>query len=562
MTLVEVVIALMLLLGGSLATAAVADSTARATASSGDTDRANGLAQDELELLRAAPYASLGFDPGDPAFVTVENGEQTVAVVGSTIPVSESRVISGRTFHIRRHITWASVSDPSTGPLSRAYKRLAVDVEWRGGGRDHAVRVAGAVAEDSMAALCEHRGTAGDASLSSPINAYLPGVGTVVAGSTTISVGALRDDGGRGLSPGDLLMVMQMDGPAAGRYEYAVAASTVRSGRLAIWGRAPGNGLLNNYGPESFQIVVVPTFNHLELHSGFSASPWDGSTGGVAAVDAAGEVLIENVSLEGHGLNFAPPGPVEMSATSLLPGVGSATGNGGGLLMVRAATVTGADGPAEINADGTGDAGGGVVMVATERGDLSDLAVSASGPSGSGAVLTTSPTGSSRPDGAETRIAMSDLVGVGLGVGCFAAVTTSVESVKKSVPADGVTPADITLTIRNLSAVPAEARVRLQSLLPVGFRYASTLGISFVGGAGQSDATEPEAGSTTPAWGTFLLPTGSSVVVQFRTTVEVGTLSGTVPLAAISYVRSAGGFSVSVDDGTFGLDDDIEVTEP
>lgn len=562
MTLVEVVIALMLLLGGSLATAAVADSTARATASSGDTDRANGLAQDELELLRAAPYASLGFDPADPAFVTVEDGEQSVAVVGSAIPVSESRVISGRTFHIRRHITWVSVSDPAMGQVSRAYKRLAVDVEWHRDDRDHVVRAVGAVAEDAIAALCEHRGTAGDASLNAPINAYLPGVGTVVAGSTVISVGALRDEGGRGLSPGDLLLVMQMDGPAAGRYEYAVAASTVRAGRLAVWGRSPGNGLLNNYGPESFQIVVVPTFNHLELHSGFGASPWDGSTGGVAAVDAAGQAVVENLSLEGRGLNFAPPGPPEMSATSLRPGTGSVSGTGGGLLMLRAATVAGSGGLAEINADGDGDGSGGVVMVATERGELSDLAVNVSGPAGSGAVLTTSPTGSSRPDGAETRIAMSDLVGVGLGVGCFAAVTTEVESVTKSVPADGVTPADITITIRNLSAVPADAKVRLQALLPVGFRYASTLGISFAGGAGQSDATEPEPGSTTPAWGTFLLPTGSSVVLQFRTTVDVGTPSGTVPLAALGSVRSAGGFSLSVDDGTFGLEDDIEVTEP
>jgi uncharacterized repeat protein (TIGR01451 family) len=171
--------------------------------------------------------------------------------------------------------------------------------------------------------------------LASGVNSYYPGTGTAAAGSTTITLGA-RTGAATNIASGDLLLVIQMqdaainytntdaygDGTAGdgeargataqnstGRYEYAVAASAVGAGGGTL---TLSRGLLNTYttaaatgtrGQRRFQVVRVPQYTTATLGSSLTASNWDGSSGGVLALDVQGALALggATVSVSGRG---------------------------------------------------------------------------------------------------------------------------------------------------------------------------------------------------------------------------------------------------------------------
>jgi hypothetical protein len=184
------------------------------------------------------------------------------------------------------------------------------------------------------------------------LNTYYPGaVGTVAAGSTTIAVdtSAIR---GASTTPdivaGDMLLVIQMqdadfnqvnsvdygDGAGGlsgagstalnntGRYEYVEAEGAVSgAGVITIRGAniqpGPVYGLLNSYttaprddqggtrrGQRTFQVVRVARRASGTLTAGLAASPWNGRTGGILAVDVAGDLALGSVTVSVDGLGF------------------------------------------------------------------------------------------------------------------------------------------------------------------------------------------------------------------------------------------------------------------
>ncbi|SDM47709.1 hypothetical protein SAMN05421823_11435 [Catalinimonas alkaloidigena] len=158
------------------------------------------------------------------------------------------------------------------------------------------------------------------------LNAYHPGAGNALAGSTTIRLGAERAGGANGtIQAGDLVLVIQMqgaeivptlpdntgnygDGPGgqdragfvtnpnyiAGQYEYAVAQNTLGAAGGTLQLQA---ALTNSYlqettptstiGRRTFQVVKVASFYDLTLQTGgkITTYPWNGTTGGVIALD-------------------------------------------------------------------------------------------------------------------------------------------------------------------------------------------------------------------------------------------------------------------------------------
>ncbi|HEY9035674.1 MAG TPA: right-handed parallel beta-helix repeat-containing protein [Pseudomonadales bacterium] len=188
-------------------------------------------------------------------------------------------------------------------------------------------------------------------SLTGVVNTYYPAaaIGTVTAGSTTLNVGTAA---GAGVSilTGDLLLIIQMqyadinstntdsygDGVAggnasgyttlqAGAYEYVVATSNLTAGSVNIRGLGTGNGLINNYvraaasgtqGQRTYQVIRVPQYTTAALSSGLTALPWNGSVGGVLALD------IQN--------NLALAGTVDLSARGFRGGGSIQRGNSGG----------------------------------------------------------------------------------------------------------------------------------------------------------------------------------------------------------------------------------------
>lgn len=188
--------------------------------------------------------------------------------------------------------------------------------------------------------------------LTGVLNTYYPGaVGTAAAGSTSITVDttAIR---GASTTPdivaGDMLLVIQMqdaefnqvnsvdygDGAGgltgagstalnnSGRYEYVEAEGPVSgAGVITIRGAniqpGPVYGLLNSYttaprddeggtrrGQRTFQVVRVARRASGTLTAGLAVSTWNGRTGGVLAVDVAGDLALGGVTVSVDGTGF------------------------------------------------------------------------------------------------------------------------------------------------------------------------------------------------------------------------------------------------------------------
>jgi len=172
--------------------------------------------------------------------------------------------------------------------------------------------------------------------LAGVVNTYYPGTANVAAGATVIPVGARRGSA-TAIAAGDLVLVIQMQDAdvnssntnaygsgvagspfgytalgSTGLYEYVVAVS-LGGGNLTIIG-ANGGGLVNAYhaaaannsthGQRTFQVVRVPQYSSATLGSTLTAATWNGSTGGILAVDVSGNLNLGGATVSVDGLGF------------------------------------------------------------------------------------------------------------------------------------------------------------------------------------------------------------------------------------------------------------------
>ncbi|MBL8788063.1 MAG: tandem-95 repeat protein, partial [Deltaproteobacteria bacterium] len=207
---------------------------------------------------------------------------------------------------------------------------------------------------DGCSSTCKLEGTGslcsqgtGDVTISTEtiLNTYYPGVGTASAGATSIQVGASRG-AATAIAAGDLLLVIQMQGAeidaganaaandpygdgvggndrrgylatnnfTAGLYERVRATSAVVNGAVSIRGLGPSGGLVHAYtssnavtatlGVRTFQVVRIPEPKNLTLSASLTASPWDGSSGGIVAVSVQDVLRFTGGGLEASGLGF------------------------------------------------------------------------------------------------------------------------------------------------------------------------------------------------------------------------------------------------------------------
>ena len=181
---------------------------------------------------------------------------------------------------------------------------------------------------------------------------YYPGNATATTGSTNITLGTLRAAGGTNLpansgtpgttalSPGDLVLIIQMQDAQynnsetiaygdsstgrgwtnlnnSGKYEFRRVVSFV-GGNLVI-----DQGLANTYtraapstgtgstenGNRRFQVIRVPQFSTLTMPAGTTSPPaWNGETGGVWVVDVAGNLNMNNATVDASSLGFRGAG--------------------------------------------------------------------------------------------------------------------------------------------------------------------------------------------------------------------------------------------------------------
>jgi hypothetical protein len=107
----------------------------------------------------------------------------------------------------------------------------------------------------------------------------------------SVGVMGLSLSGTSGLLPGDEVMVLQIQGPAAGTYEFARVEEVTGSG---ITLRRP---LRNSYSSSNLvaNVVRVPNYTDVTVRDGTSllAPPWNGSIGGVLVFRTQGELSVE-----------------------------------------------------------------------------------------------------------------------------------------------------------------------------------------------------------------------------------------------------------------------------
>jgi LPXTG-site transpeptidase (sortase) family protein len=270
------------------------------------------------------------------------------------------------------------------------------------------------------------------------------------------------------------------------------------------------------------------------------------------------------------------------------PGIpfASSGGTGGGIVMIRAGTVTGTGtitanggvGVTPLNDGGGGGGAGGSIVVSASGGTVNGVTASANGgngtdawpldagglpdrhgPGGGGAggVIITSnalpggqasvaggvhgttttlldPYGSTSGNaGVVLTTTPAAIPGSSSGAECVPALavakTTSTPAVTNT---SGGTTANYSITVANSAGVSAATSVSISDALPAGFTYASTVSVVLGGGASRPAVVNPAAGAANPLFGTFSIPAGGSVVITFTVNIAASVAAGTYSNAA------------------------------
>ncbi len=207
-------------------------------------------------------------------------------------------------------------------PLQQHYRRLA---------RSAALILACLLLPHPVAAaLCAESGRDGTMVAGSLLNGYFSGPDSQALLPGTRFLTLTHSRGRADLQSGDLALLMQVQGtlintanaptygqvrtdaPASWAQEW-VRIERVDGARVRIFGAGPGGGLLHHYenatatdeqGRRRWQLVRVPQFDSLTLEQDIAALPWDGTTGGVLAVDVRRQLDLDGHTLSVRGAGF------------------------------------------------------------------------------------------------------------------------------------------------------------------------------------------------------------------------------------------------------------------
>jgi len=185
-----------------------------------------------------------------------------------------------------------------------------------------------------VSVVCSTATLTAGGTLSGTQNTYFPGTASVAAGATSIPVGTATGAGGT-IANGSLLLVIQMQDASinssnsgaygngstgtgfttinnAGNYEFVTATGPVSGGIVPIKGAGTGAGLVFGYtaaaastskGQSTYQVVLVPQYTTATLGA-LTATPWNGSTGGIIALDIAGQLNLGGATVHVDGQGF------------------------------------------------------------------------------------------------------------------------------------------------------------------------------------------------------------------------------------------------------------------
>lgn len=290
------------------------------------------------------------------------------------------------------------------------------------------------------------------------------------------------------------------------------------------------------------------------------------------------------------------------------PGAGLASSGaaGGGIVMVRADTVrgtgtiaaNGADANQTTGIDGSGGGGGGgSILFYVARGTLGGLTATATGgrggnnaPSGpdhgpggggGGGYIATSAAAASLSVGGgangvtsgsnayaaasggagltSTALLVTSMPGVQPNAACIPRLTVTKRTLTASVVAGDT--ARYEITVSNAAGRNTATGVVVRDTLATGFTFSSGATATFTGGASRPATVDPAVGATIPAFGTFSVPGGGSVVLTFSVRIASSTTAGVKQNGAIAgHALAPGDTTWSVYASASTTNDDITVT--
>ncbi len=173
--------------------------------------------------------------------------------------------------------------------------------------------------------------------LTGVLNTYYPGTANVAAGATSIPVGT-PTGAGTAIAAGTLLLVIQVQDASindtnsvvygngstgqgftalnsAGDYEFVTATGPINTGSVPIAGAGVGGGLVFAYhsaaasataGQSTYQVIVVPQYTTASFNATTppTALSWNGSTGGVLALDTSATLTLNGATVSVSGQGF------------------------------------------------------------------------------------------------------------------------------------------------------------------------------------------------------------------------------------------------------------------
>lgn len=140
-TIVEMVVAASVMAIGIFGTMTVFLGTLRTTSAGEARTRASALAAQEVEAMRSAPYAQVGFSSGQTGFRSTFEGKTTVIVASPVFsPTTTPYTFDGQVFTITRDIVWLSY-----GSVAQAYKQVTAQITWVDKSGTHVTRQDGGV---------------------------------------------------------------------------------------------------------------------------------------------------------------------------------------------------------------------------------------------------------------------------------------------------------------------------------------------------------------------------------------------------------------------------------
>ena len=143
-TLVEVLVATILLGIGIVGAASVFSLSSRTLSAAEHRTQASHLAMSEIEAIQAVPYDIVGLDPNAKGFEASYGGRESVvwtpSAVSETALISpySLRTIEGTEYTIVRSITWAATGTDAY-LNKRSYKAIDITIKWRDSAGTHSI---------------------------------------------------------------------------------------------------------------------------------------------------------------------------------------------------------------------------------------------------------------------------------------------------------------------------------------------------------------------------------------------------------------------------------------